>query len=81
MLPVVQVMGAEDFDFSVCSPQPEFNERSILWDLNYFKYCFLKSTGLDFQENRLEDDLPDSRIFYYVQKPTRLCIAIFRVVT
>jgi len=56
MLPVVQVMGAEDFDFSVCSPQPEFNERSILWDLNYFKYCFLKSTGLDFQENRLEDD-------------------------
>ncbi len=56
MLPVVQVKGAEDFDFSVCSPQPEFNERSILWDLNYFKYCFLKSTGLDFQENRLEDD-------------------------
>ncbi|MCE5331460.1 MAG: phosphotransferase [Bacteroidales bacterium] len=56
MLPAVQVRGAEDFDFSVCYPQPEFNERSILWDLNYFKYCFLKSTGLDFQENRLEDD-------------------------
>ncbi|MDD3322837.1 MAG: RNase adapter RapZ [Paludibacter sp.] len=56
MLPSVQVLGAKDFDFSVCYPQPEFNERSILWDLNYFKYCFLKSTGLDFQENKLEDD-------------------------
>lgn len=52
----VQVLGAKDFDFSICYPQPEFNERSILWDLNYFKYCFLKATGLDFQENRLEDD-------------------------
>lgn len=56
LLPSVQVLGAQGFDFSVCYPQPEFNERSILWDLNYFKYCFLKSTGLDFQENLLEDD-------------------------
>lgn len=55
-LPEIQVLGAKGFDFSVCYPQPEFNERSILWDLNYFKYCFLKSTGLEFQENRLEDD-------------------------
>ena len=56
MLPSVQVLGAKDFNFELCYPQPEFNERSILWDLNYFKYCFLKSTGLDFQENLLEDD-------------------------
>ncbi len=56
LLPKVQVLGAEGFDFSVCYPQPEFNERSILWDLNYFKYCFLKSTGIEFQENKLEDD-------------------------
>ncbi len=56
ILPAVQVKGANGFDFSVCYPQPEFNERSVLWDLNYFKYCFLKSTGLEFQEDRLEDD-------------------------
>ena len=51
-----QVTGAEEFDFSQCYPQPEFNLRSILWDLNYFKYCFLKATGLDFQEDRLENE-------------------------
>ena len=55
-LPEFQVDGAKGFDFSVCYPQPEFNERSIFWDLNYFKYNFLKTTGVDFQENRLEDD-------------------------
>ena len=56
LLPAIQFAGAEDFDFNRCYPQPEFNQRSILWDLNYFKYCFLKATGLEFQENRLEDD-------------------------
>ncbi len=55
-LPALQFVGAEDFDFSKCYPQPEFNERSVLWDLNYFKYCFLKATGMEFQEDRLEDD-------------------------
>lgn len=56
LLPAFQYKGAEGFDFSQCYPQPEFNRRSVLWDLNYFKYCFLKATGMDFQENRLEDD-------------------------
>ncbi|MCR5575233.1 MAG: phosphotransferase [Bacteroidaceae bacterium] len=56
LLAKVQFRGAEGMDFSVCYPQAEFNQRSILWDLNYFKYCFLKATGLSFQENLLEDD-------------------------
>ena len=51
-----QVKAAEDFDFNVCYPQPEFNLRSIRWDLNYFKYCFLKATGLEFQEDKLENE-------------------------
>ncbi|MDD6099678.1 MAG: RNase adapter RapZ [bacterium] len=56
LLPDIQFIGADGFDFSHCYPQPEFNRRSILWDLNYFKYCFLKATGLEYQEDRLEDD-------------------------
>ena len=52
----IQVRGAQGLDFQVCYPQAEFNRRSILWDLNYFKYCFLKATGLDFQEDLLEND-------------------------
>lgn len=56
LLPAIQFAGADEFDFSHCYPQPEFNQRSILWDLNYFKYCFLKATGLEFQEDKLEDD-------------------------
>ena len=56
LLPAVQFAGADGMDFSYCYPQAEFNARSILWDLNYFKYCFLKATGLEFQEDKLEDD-------------------------
>jgi len=56
ILPSIQVLGAEGFDFSRCFPLPGFDSRSIMWDLNYFKYCFLKATGIDFQESRLEDD-------------------------
>ena len=56
MFPSIQFAGADGFDFNRCYPQAEFNQRSILWDLNYFKYCFLKATGLEFQEDKLEDD-------------------------
>ena len=56
LLPSIQFAGADGFDFSRCYPLAEFNQRSILWDLNYFKYCFLKATGLEFQEDKLEDD-------------------------
>ncbi len=52
----IQVTGARDFDWSVCFPVPEMDERSIRWDLNYFKYCFLKGTKIEFSEPKLEDD-------------------------
>lgn len=56
LLPDLQFRGAEGMDFSICYPQPEFDRRMIAFDLNYFKYCFLKATGLEFSETRLEDD-------------------------
>lgn len=56
MLADFQVIGAQDLNYSVCYPQPEFNRRSVNWDLNYFKYSFLKTTGMDFQEDLLEND-------------------------
>ena len=52
----IQIEGAKDFDWSVCFPVPAMDERAIRWDLNYFKYCFLKGTGIEFSELRLEDD-------------------------
>ena len=52
----IQVEGAKDFDWSVCFPVPAMDERSIRWDLNYFKYCFLKGTKIEFSEPKLEDD-------------------------
>lgn len=55
-LPKLQFRGAKDLDFDICYPEPEFNERMIMFDLNYFKYCFLKSTGLEFNEVLLQDD-------------------------
>ncbi len=51
-----QVKGAQELDFNVCYPLSDFNNRSVMWDLNYFKYSFLKTTGMDFREDLLEND-------------------------
>lgn len=53
-LPNVQLRGARGLDWSVCYPQPAFDMDSVMFDLNYFKYCFLKATDLDFHELKLE---------------------------
>lgn len=55
-LPEIQFKGAEGLDFSVCYPQPAFDRRMVMFDLNYFKYCFLKPSGLEFNEVMLQDD-------------------------
>ncbi len=56
LLPAMQYCGAAGMDFNICYPVKEFDRRSVMFDLNYFKYCFLKTLKLDFDEIRLEED-------------------------
>lgn len=53
-LPNIQIRGARGLEWENCYPQPEFDQDGVLFDLNYFKYCFLKATELDFHELKLE---------------------------
>ncbi len=55
-LPRIQFRGAEGLDFSRCFPVPQMSARSIMFDLNYFKYCYLLATGLEYDESRLQDE-------------------------
>ena len=55
-LPHIQFCVPQYFDFSLCYPISDFDERTVMWDLNYFKYCFLKGVGIEFNESLLEDE-------------------------
>lgn len=55
LLPKIQVKGAEELDFSKCYPLEKMDEQSIMFDLNYFKYCFLKTSGIEFNEVKMEE--------------------------
>lgn len=56
-LPRIQFLTAEKFDFAGDScRESRFSGTTIRWDLNYFKYCFLKLTGYPMDEIRLEAD-------------------------
>ena len=66
-------------DYSRCYPVAEMNRRAVMWDLNYFKYCFLKTCpGIEINEPALEDDFESLAEIILTAEPRGFMIRDFQ---
>jgi aminoglycoside/choline kinase family phosphotransferase len=61
-----QIRGIDGLNLGLCYPHRSFDRQSMMWDMNYFKYMFLKLLTVPFNERHLEKDF-DSLADYLLE--------------